>query len=168
MEKSDTFVEKYAIYAYHCPECFVLNLTLKYSPKQKKYIPKHILIPYLLCVCLWDNYKIAIKLMINLSWNCCIFEISEIIVKINRAWIFWMLSYVVNNVWSTFCFYQPCCPGVTLLSLAKVSSIHYYKGNGVYLGHDTYLGTVLGFHSIYTPIIYEICAILGNKDTLIL
>ena len=68
--------------------------------------------------------------------------------KIKRGWNPWMLWYFVDQIWSTFCFRHMLQyrSGVTFLPLTtSVWSYHYRNGDGVYLGHNTCYGPVLGF-----------------------
>ena len=59
------------------------------------------------------------------SWNCHIYEVSELITKMKRGRVLWVVWYFVN-IWSTFCFHrmQQCRSGVTFLSL--VTSVWSY------------------------------------------
>ena len=88
------------------------------------------------------------------SWNCHIYEISDLIAKKGR--ISWMVWYFVNNIWPTFWIHHmlQCHSGVTFLSLAtSVWSYIYRNGDGVQLGHNTFWCAVLGF----TPYTKRLC-----------
>ena len=90
------------------------------------------------------------------SWNCNIYEISDLITKNKRGCILWMVGNFVDNIWPTFCFHRllQCRSGVMFLSLTtSVWSYLYRNGDGVYLGHNTCWGVVLGF----TPYTHRSC-----------
>ena len=74
------------------------------------------------------------------SWNCHIYQIFDPIEKKDKKeWILWMVWYIVDNIWPTFCFHRmlQCRSGVSFLSLA--TSVWSY----LYLRCDVYLSNLL-------------------------
>ena len=94
--------------------------------------------------CLWPLPSIPkVK-----SWNCHIYEISDMIAKNKRGGIPWMAWYFVNNIWPMFCFHHmlQCRSSVTFLSLVtSVWPYLYRNGDGGQFGHKTFWCAAWGF-----------------------